>query len=543
MITVKYHLGEYTPLVEKTLNELKELAFTERLLRKDATLWKKTPEEIEHIRRALGWLDVVEFSRRKIPEILELREELKKEGINRVVLVGMGGSSLAPLMFSRVFERGKDCPSLTVVDSTDPHHIRDVTEGLEPENTLFIVASKSGTTLEVLTLFEHFHEQTSQRVGARAGRHFVAITDEGTPLAESSEKLGFRRTFINPSDIGGRYSALSLFGLVPAVLMGVDAERLLQEAERMFRDCLESAEQSPGLMLGVILGVLAQKGRDKLTFLTTDRLGWFALWLEQLIAESTGKDAKGVVPVALEQPLERYSTDRLFVSIGLAPRRVELPEAVEPHPLVEIELADVYNLGAEFVRWQVATACCGAILGINPFDQPDVEETKRRTGRLLKEGPSLPEPVTEEPLFTVYSTTDVKDFFSTIKEGWYVGLLAYIPPDREEFYRELEPVRTLIGENLGVATQFGYGPRYLHSTGQLHKGGTPRAVFIMITHTPETDIPIPRREYTFGRLILSQAFADRESLEERGRKVLLFNLKRLSPEALKKVVDFIKDRI
>ncbi len=543
MITVKYHLKEYTPEIQKKLNELKEQAFVERLSRKDATLWEEDPSTIEQIKGALGWLDVTGFSRKMLPSMYSLTEEVRKEGITDVLLIGMGGSSLAPLMFSKVFERAEGMPALTVIDTTDPHHIRDITERLDPENTLFIVASKSGTTLEVLTLFEHFYERTKQKAGNEAGKHFVAITDEGTRLTELARQKGFRETFINPSDIGGRYSALSLFGLLPATLMGVDTERLLLEAEKMLEDCLGMADQSPGLVLGATMGVLALMGRDKLTFLTTEKIGWFALWLEQLIAESTGKEGRGVVPIALEPPAERYGSDRLFVSIGLAGRMPELPEAAKDHPIVEIELGDVYSIGAEFVRWQVATACCGAVLGINPFDQPNVEETKRRTRRMLEEGIHLPEPVREEELFTIYSATEVEEFLSSIKEGWYTGLLAYIPPDREEFYHELEPIRALITEKLGVATQFGYGPRYLHSTGQLHKGGTQDAAFIIITHTPEVDIPIPHRDYTFGNLILSQAFADMESLEKRGRKVLLFNLKKLSPEALRRVGDFIRDNI
>ncbi len=543
MITVRYHFKEYTPEIQKKLNELKEKAFTERLSRKDATLWKKDPSQMEQIKGALGWLDAVGFSKNRLSQVLNLTEEIEREGIRDVLLIGMGGSSLAPLMFSKVFERRGDNPLLTVIDSTDPHHIRDITERLEPEDTLFIVASKSGTTLEVMALFEHFYQEASLHLGRKTGTHFVAITDCGTPLTEVAKERGFREVFVNPSDIGGRYSALSFFGLVPAALMGVDVERLLHEAERMLQDCLQRADQSPGVVLGATMGVLAQRGRDKLTLVTTERLGWFALWLEQLIAESTGKEGKGVVPVALEPPVARYGDDRVFVSIGLSGEKPELPPDIEEHPFAEIELGDVYNIGSEFVRWQVATACCAALLGINPFDQPDVEETKSSTKRLLQEGTGLPEPAREEEVFSIYSSTGVEGFFGSIKEGCYVAILAYIPPDRVEFYRELEPMRTDIAETLGVATQFGYGPRYLHSTGQLHKGGTPEAAFIIITHTPEVDIPIPHRDYTFGDLITSQAFADRESLERRGRKVMLFNLKELSTKALKRVADFIRDNI
>ena len=393
--------------------------------------------------------------------------------------------------------------------------MRQAEQGGDLAKTLFIISSKSGTTQESDSFFRYFWERTGGR-----GRQFVAITDPGTPLERLAGERGFRRTFVNPADIGGRYSALSFFGLVPAALIGVDVQTLLHRAHRMAECCAAwvPALENPAAWLGAALGEAALAGRDKVTFVLSPGVASFGLWVEQLIAESTGKEGKGILPVA-DEPLGVpgvYGQDRVFVSMALAgetdaateSRLVELEKA--GHPVVHLRLDDRYDLGQEFFRWEFATAVAGAVLGINPFDQPNVAESKANTKAVLaKRSPPSP----------AASAGELEKFLAAIMPGDYLAIMAYLPPTPEND-RRLAAIRLRLRDRLKVATTFGYGPRFLHSTGQLHKGGRPIGHFLQITQRAEQDLPIPGETFTFGQLEAAQAEGDLLALRSRGRPVI-----------------------
>jgi glucose-6-phosphate isomerase len=427
----------------------------------------------------------------------------------------MGGSSLAPLVLWRTFGQREEYPELVVLDSTDPRTISSITTGEDLRNTLFIISSKSGTTLETMSFYRHFWKQTGGR-----GSQFVAITDPGTPLAALAHDKEFRRVFVNAPDIGGRYSALSYFGLVPAALIGVDIAELLHDAHRMEEACAPhvTQEDNPAARLGAAMGEAALTGRDKLTFVLSPTLSSFGLWAGQLLAESTGKEGKGIIPVVgerLGRP-EVYGTDRLFVAMTLAgeedTQTISRLDAVEKagHPVLRLTLHNRLDLGGEFFRWELATAIAGAILDVNPFDQPNVAESKANTERVLKERPPLAPPGDRQA---------VRTFLSRIRAGDYLALLAYVPPSPRTD-RRLAAIRVAVRDGLKVATTVGYGPRYLHSTGQLHKGGPPTGYFLQIYDAAAEDVPIPGESFTFGALKAAQAEGDRLALERRGRPVI-----------------------
>jgi transaldolase / glucose-6-phosphate isomerase len=484
-----------------------------RIWARDPTVWKDDPNTPE-IRDRLGWLTVGKAMAQQVKDLKAFADEVRAE-FTRVVLCGMGGSSLAPEVLWRTFGPAPDHPSLVVLDSTDPRAVRQAEPGGDRAKTLFIISSKSGTTQESDSFYRYFWERTGTR-----GQQFAAITDPGTPLERLAAERRFRRTFLNPPDIGGRYSALSFFGLVPAALIGVDVKALLHRAHRMAEASAAwvPALENPAAWLGAALGEAALAGRDKVTFVLSPGIASFGLWVEQLIAESTGKEGKGILPV-VDEPLgspDVYGDDRVFVSMALAGEADDQLEsrlaALEKagHPVVHLRLDDRYDLGQEFFRWEFATAVAGAVLRINPFDQPNVAESKANTKAVLAKK-SAPSPAA--------SKGELEKFLKAIKPGDYLAIMAYLPPTPEND-RRLAAIRLRLRNRLKVATTFGYGPRFLHSTGQLHKGGRPVGHFLQVTQRAEEDLPIPGEAFSFGQLEAAQAEGDLLALRSRGRPAI-----------------------
>ncbi len=532
-------LGSQRAEVEDALDRLDEKQTNKRIWQKDHTVWSQDPTEITD---RLGWLTVTDQMCEQVPALLAFANEVKGDGIRDVVLLGMGGSSLGPEVLSRVFGSREGYPKLTVLDSTVPGWVRDVTESINPSNTLFLVSSKSGTTAEPLAFYRHFRRLVEDTVGPeRAGSHFVAITDPGTPLERMGQDLGFRRVFLNPPPIGGRYSVLSYFGLVPAALMGVDLLRLLDRADQMREGCAPyvRSEENPGAWLGAAIGSSARRGRNKLTLVTSPGLESFGLWAEQLLAESTGKNGKGVIPIAGE-PLGDpacYRRDRLFVYLRLQEGDGHLDEDVDVlkaagQPVIRLDLKDTYDLGGEFFRWESATAVAGAMLEINPFDQPDVQTAKDQTDRLLagyRQTGNLPD---------AEVAGDIPSLLAAAHQGDYLAIMAYLPqsPEVEALIGEL---RRRVLEHHRIATTFGYGPRYLHSTGQLYKGGPASGLFLQLVAQSDGDIDIPGEPLTFGVLSSAQALGDLQALKERGRRVAQVRLGADHLSGLRRLVESI----
>jgi transaldolase/glucose-6-phosphate isomerase len=538
-------VGDYKSAVEERISDLEEQQFNARLWRKDPGLWKSDPQAQKVIQNAMGWLHVAEKMEENLGGLSDFAAEVKKAGFRHVVHMGMGGSSLAPLVFQRTFATADGGLPLTVLDTTDPATILRLERELPIAETLFIIASKSGTTAEPLAFGEHFYAKVKALKGNRAGENFAVITDPGTPLAEQAQERGYRRAFLNFTDIGGRYSALSYFGLVPATLMGIDVPELLTRALRMEHACVSCVpvDENPGVGLGAMLGELGRSGRDKITFLVPSQVATLGMWLEQLLAESTGKEGKGLLPVAGEAVGKPsvYGDDRLFVHIqledgadGSLGRGVTaLREAGQP--VVTIRMDDLLDLGQEFFRWEIATATAGAILGINAFNQPNVQESKDNTNRLLsmvEEQGHLPEenPALVEGQLSLYSEDasstiggTLTQFLGQARRGDYIALMAYLT-ETPEIEESLEAIRLQLRDGLHLATTLGYGPRFLHSTGQLHKGGPNSGLFIQLTADDDADAPIPGRPYTFGVLKHAQALGDLEALRKHGRRVVRIHL-------------------
>ncbi len=543
-------LDGYAGAVDEALVHLRNERVLVRIWMHDHTVWKPEPTEISN---RFGWLHSPETMQEALPEINVLVDAVRADGYTHALLLGMGGSSMAPEVFRRAFGVKEGYLDLAVLDSTDPGAVLEHIERLDPSRTLFIVSTKSGGTVETFSFFKYFYDRVAEAVGAEgAGAHFVAITDPGSALEETAGKYGFRATFLNDPNIGGRYSALSHFGLVPAALIGVDVAKLLDRASTMAHNC--DGCNSPvegdnrGAWLGAVMGELAAAGRDKLTLLTTPSLAAFGPWVEQLIAESTGKEGTGILPVAGEPPgpPEAYGDDRLFVSMSLRDETVDA--AVEDlvrvgQPVVRIGLEDPYDLGGEFFRWEMATAIAGRRLGINPFDQPSVETAKALARRMVQEyreegGLPALAPTVREGDITVYSSgvaENVKgaleDFLHQARPGDYVALQAYVQPS-EETTTALEWLRLRLRDRLRLATTVGYGPRFLHSTGQLHKGDAGNGLFVQFTSDDERDAPIPDEagtpgsSLTFGVLEEAQSLGDRQALLDAGRRVIRFHLGR-----------------
>ena len=483
--------------------DLKDLVA--RLWAKDASLW--APGEDDPSAR-LGWLDLPGRMQPLVSELAAFADEVAADGTTDVALLGMGGSSLAPEVFATVIGSAPNRPRLTVLDSTHPAAVERARTSLDGERTLFLVSSKSGSTIETMSLYKLFR-------AAAPPERFVAITDPGTSLEKLAAEEGFRATFTNPPDVGGRYSALSLFGLVPAALIGVDLESTLAAARDMARACgtATAPEENPGLLVGTAIGRLAAEGRDKLTFLLPGTVEPFGDWVEQLIAESTGKSGKGISPIVRE-PLPRpetYGDDRAFVhfKLGGSTPHDDFVAGVKEHghPVVTLDVPDTGALGGEMFLWEFATAIAGAVLGVNPFDQPDVESAKRAARAALDAGDEAG-----------WQAQDPAVLFDGIAPPELACLLVYGPRSAET-EKILETARRRLVEEAGVATSAGFGPRYLHSTGQLHKGGPVHVRALIVLDPPEDDVSIPGEPHGFARLVTAQAAGDANALESAGRKV------------------------
>jgi glucose-6-phosphate isomerase/transaldolase/glucose-6-phosphate isomerase len=515
------------------MHYLEQQNIIERIWRKDHTVWKPDPTEITN---RLGWLTIVASMREHAPFLETFASEVRDSGFCHVVLLGMGGSSLCAEVVKRTLGNAPGYPELIVLDSTIPATIRTVTDAIDPKKTLFLVSSKSGTTTETIALYQYFHNVVASALGEdKTGLNFVAITDPETPLAKLAIERGFRHTFLNPIDIGGRYSVLSFFGLVPASLMGIDLATFLNRVESMQKRCSpsRSLQDNDGALLGCIIGALVLQGRDKLTFITSPGIDSFGLWAEQLIAESTGKEGKGIIPVVAEPLVDKanYGDDRLFIYLRMKDdENSRTDTAVESirvsgQPVLTIEMQDRYDLGAEFFRWEFATSIAGAIVGINPFDQPDVQATKEATEQVLKDyaaSGKLPQ---------AEATYSAADLIAKAKRGNYLATLLYAQ-QTPELDRAITDLRRRAVEKHRIATMMCYGPRYLHSTGQLHKGGPNIGLFLLITMNQAKDIPIPDRPYSFGVLAHAQALGDLRALRSAGRYVARVHLDRTDGAAI-----------
>ncbi len=501
----------------------------ERLWAKDHRLWKPEPREIND---RLGWLTVHAQMREQLANLQRCIAAAEDMNISDVVLLGMGGSSLGPEVLRTSFKPQKQFPRLWVLDSTVPGWVREVTRSISPKRTFFLVASKSGGTIEVMSLFAHFWNLVTKAKIHRGGEQFIAITDPGTGLEKLARDYGFRQIFTNPPDIGGRYSVLSLFGLVPAALLGLDVPRLLDRASGMAVRCKHQAplESNPGAYLGAAMGSLAKIGRDKVTVIASPSVTTFGLWAEQLLAESTGKEGTGLIPVAQEPVLRpsAYGNDRLFVYLRLrGDKNIALDRQIQAlrkarHPILQFDLHDRYDLAAEFFRWEFSTAVAGHILGIHPFDQPNVQESKDNTNRVLGVFQStgrLPQLSGSSP------TQAAQNICLQLQAGSYVSILAYTTPARP-FEAAVRRLRQALVSQHHVTTTFGYGPRYLHSTGQLHKGGPNTGVFLQLVDRMTPDMAIPEKPFSFGTLAHAQAAGDLQSLHAHDRQAVLVHLGR-----------------
>ncbi|MDE2757190.1 MAG: bifunctional transaldolase/phosoglucose isomerase [Acidobacteriota bacterium] len=535
---------------------------TARLWSGDPSLWTGADES-----SWLGWLSLTDTPGSS-PRLEQLVREIRREGLSHLLLLGMGGSSLFPEILAATFGKQQGYPELHVLDSTDPAQIRSFESRVDLSRTLFIVSSKSGSTLESDILTQYFFERVKQVLGdSDAGRRFVAITDPGSKLQAIAEGEGFRSVFLGEPAVGGRYSALSNFGRVPAALMGLDVAEFIRRAGSMVQACKPqtSVHRNPGVVLGVILGTLANAGRDKPTLIASPEISGMGAWLEQLLAESTGKDGKGLIPVEGESvgPPGVYGEDRLFLHLRLDSSRDRKQEhAVRDleesgHPVIRITMADRYDLGREVFRWEVATAVAGSILEINPFDQPDVEASKiatrdltrryeregsfpRETAFFSQGGISLladeknrrllSEAAGAEPT----AATILQAHLGRLRPGDYFAILAYLemsPSHR----RLLQRLRRQVRDRFGVATCLGFGPRFLHSTGQAYKGGPNSGVFLQLTGEDPQDLPVPGRKYTFGAVKAAQARGDFQVLSRRGRRALRVHLSAPLEESLRQL--------
>jgi glucose-6-phosphate isomerase len=573
-----YELGELTAAVQSALGRLEAGGFCRRLWERDASLWKTQPEHQRIIKKSLGWLTVSHSMLEHLDALSTFVQEVKRAGFTHAVLLGMGGSSLCPDVCRATFGTAPGFLELHVLDSTVPARVARVERAIDVARTLFLVSSKSGGTTETLSFYEYFHERVRAVKGEQAGENFVAITDPGSGLEKLALEKKFRRVFPGHADIGGRYSALSNFGMVPVALAGVDVRAMLERAERMGHACGPGvpARDNPGMMLGAALAEAARAGHDKITFVISPGIETFADWVEQLIAESTGKEGKGLLPVAGEALGEPavYGKDRAFVYLKLASgtdegvdRRLHALEAAG-HPVVRVTVRDQLDLGQEFFRWELATATAGAMLGINPFDQPNVQETKDNTNRLLEqyrsEGKLVEEaPALESGELKLYGDSATRAaleksppqgkpadspeaylaaFLRQAHPGDYLALMAYLEPTSEHTAR-LQAIRTRLRDAMRLATTLGYGPRFLHSTGQLHKGGPNNGLFIQITADDALDLPIPGEPYSFSVLKQAQALGDLRSLQSKERRVIRVHLGKDVPARLAELGKLVESAV
>ncbi len=540
--------GPLARAVASSLEEWKKSNKVARLWQKDASLWSGTDES-----NWLGWLTITEEQLAHIDALKQIAEDLKKARFKHALLLGMGGSSLCPEVLCMTFGKIKGFPELHVLDSTDPAQIKALEAKVDLKSTICIVSSKSGSTLEPNIYKQYFFDRVKAKVGEKeAGNRFIAITDPGSKMQQVAEADKFRKIFMGVPSIGGRYSALSNFGMVPAAIMGLDVAKFLNNTEEMVKACgaSTSTDSNPGVILGTILGVAANHGRDKLTIVTSPGIFDLGAWLEQLIAESTGKIGKGIIPVDRERLAKpaAYGNDRVFAYLRLASKPNKAQDAAVAalekagHPVVHITLPNTYNLGQEFFRWEIATAVAGSIISINAFNQPDVEaskiETKKLTSQYETTGSLPPEsPFFEEKGIKLFADeknaaalrggtklVDVlKAHFSRLGAGDYFAVLGYITMNLAN-EKTLQTIRHAVRDKKTVATVLGFGPRFLHSTGQAYKGGPNSGVFLQITCDDAKDLPVPGQKYTFGIVKAAQARGDFAVLAERGRRALRVHL-------------------
>ncbi|MBW8012710.1 MAG: glucose-6-phosphate isomerase [Chloroflexi bacterium] len=526
-------LGNHQSNVNTALEKLEAENIMARIWEHDQTVWGKGPDEISN---RLGWLTSPELMRTAIDELYNFTKEVQDEGFKDVLLLGMGGSSLAPEVFRKTFGVQEGYLNLSILDSTDPQTILSFATRLDPNLTLFIVATKSGGTVETLSFFKYFYNWVVDTVGPEgAGQHFIAITDPGSKLEHLAKEHDFRTTFGNDPNIGGRFSALSYFGLVPAALSGIDLDKLLTSAEVYQKLCSPTVSvfDNPGSQLGVILAEIAKSGRDKLTFLLSSSISSFGDWIEQLIAESTGKDGKGIVPIVGEQlgaPHE-YWNDRLFIDIQLAGETLHgetiaaLKEA--GHPFVHMQLNDIFDIGGQFFLWEMATSIAGYGLGIHPFNQPNVEAAKILANQMTSD--YIEKGILPDGDSSILGEDTLLSFLQQHQEGDYVAIQSYTFPNKSTS-SALQKFRSAIRKKYKLATTIGYGPRFLHSTGQLHKGDRGNGLFIQLVSKAAMDAPIPdvagdsSSSISFGILKQAQALGDAKALLNAGRRVITFEV-------------------
>ena len=541
-------------IVREGLIKLEGLNFNKKFWAKDPTLWKQDPQHMDFIPKFLGWQKVYDWTLENLDEVLSFATQAKKD-FKYCVVMGMGGSSLAPEVFRTIFGKQAGFPQLFVLDTTNPDWVRAVRDQLNPADTLFIFASKSGGTVEPSSQFAYFYEEVKKAGIKSPGQNFIAITDEGTGLQTLAKKYQFRHVFTNPSDIGGRFSALSFFGIVPAAIMGIDVKKILENAKAAAQTFGPETDlkDNPATCLGAYMGAcFANHSKDKLTILAPKEVSTFGLWAEQLVAESTGKESKGIVPVVGES-LHRnfdYREDRFFVYLSTNTddnKRVEeiaSDLAERGFPVMTLDMSDKYQLGSMYLLWEIATAAAGAILAIDPFDQPNVQEAKTLTKNVLAklEKGDIPAEVTADLLVSkdlkesVKLDTLAQDFYSLLESNDYIAILPYLWPSAETD-QALNALRDKMLCRTKRAVLFGYGPRYLHSSGQLHKGDGNNGVFLILSATPEMDIKIPGQNYTFGQLCNAQALGDFQALENKGRRVIKLHLKQPIANAIKQLCD------
>lgn len=523
MSKLKTRFGDSQATVEATWEKLQNEYAIERIWKHDHTVWKDEPTEITN---RLGWLDIANRIKEELGSIMQLRDDLLADGYTDVLLLGMGGSSLAPEVFSKIFTDAEGL-ELEIIDTTDPDYVLRQQRRISAETTAYIVATKSGGTVETLSAFKHFYNWTADELGNdAAGSHFIAITDPGSKLVKLGNEYNFRKIFENDPNIGGRYSVLSNFGIVPAALIGVDVEKLLDRA-------IGIAHEPIGGKLGAALGALAEAGRDKLTLVGSPEIVPFFDWVEQLVAESTGKDGKGILPVVGE-PLgsaDLYGDDRVFVSLELADdtsTHAALDVLAEAgHPVIQLILDDLYDLGAQYFLWEMATAVAGAVIGIHPFDQPNVESAKVRAREMVdayQEKGELPEGKTEE-----LSAETLINFLAQANVGDYIAVMSYVEPTPATS-AAMSALQAKLRDMTKLATTVNYGPRFLHSTGQLHKGDGGNGLFVQFTSDSAEDLPIPDKagsgesSMSFQPLKMAQALGDAEALRGEDRRLIRFHI-------------------
>lgn len=542
---MELELGPYQDRVDARLKQWGDQDVLSRLKQKDLSLWRTGDKTTD----MLGWLSLGRSMRPQLDDMVDVSRQVCSDGITEAVLLGMGGSSMAPCVFRRTFGAAEERPDLTVLDTTYPDEVRGVMERIDPGNTLFIASSKSGGTIETMSMYRYFWEEMRSAV-SDVGKHFIAITDPGTPLAQLASTRGFRRTFEASPDVGGRYSALSAFGLFPATLLGVDVRSLLDNAFNAWEtDAASEARQQEGAIMGAALGELTAAGRDKITIMTSNSLRSFPAWAEQLFAESTGKDGKGIIPVTGEPWLEPdvYAPDRAFIALSLdgeesiiSERMRELSEA--GHPTMHMVLEDKIELGRAMFEWELATATAAIVMGVDPFDQPDVQATKELSRDMMFSGKA--EEGRARGAVTFY--LDEPDGLRSAAEEWvmkarqgdYISIQAYLGYG-DDVRDELKRLQGDLLASTGLATTLGHGPRFLHSTGQLHKGGPNTGLFIQLVDGSKGDISVPGTDYSFGELTGAEALGDYIVLRDRGRRVLRIDLDGEGAEGVAKIRDLL----